>query len=174
MASIPVILAIFTSSASWSEDDSAKSHGQQSRKHSTVSSHQSAGHDRPVGHELWLGASSFGSFYPFENLELERVEQAFGPAVRAGKMPALAAEVLLDDFLQRRNHRIYLLCHRQCTRKITRCEEPPLRARFQKKSIHRFSAPPYMRDECALPLTARSLVHIRHLAFRAGMGIELR
>ena len=52
----------------------------------------------------------------FPTLEVERVEQAFRPAARAGRMPALAAEVLLVDSLQRPNHRIYLLCHRQCPR----------------------------------------------------------
>jgi hypothetical protein len=44
--------------------------------------------------------------------KVERVEQAFRPAVKAGKIPASAAEVLPVDSLPRRNHRIYLLCHR--------------------------------------------------------------
>jgi hypothetical protein len=51
-----------------------------------------------------------GDLSPFyQNPEAERVEQAFRPAVSAGKMPALAAEVLLDHSPLSRSHRVDLL-----------------------------------------------------------------
>jgi hypothetical protein len=40
------------------------------------------------------------ALHSLENLEVVRVEQAFRPAVKADKMPASAAEVLLVDSLQ--------------------------------------------------------------------------